>query len=805
MSFRQIVTERDLSSFVVGNNNEVGGFVIKSRKGPTFPVLIRNYDDFITWFGEPNQDFWGGYEVLNYLTTAPAWVTRIVGNGYKHAGVDVRTDRVTSFGADTGRTLNTFDYNSLPLQKNAVLKSGSYEEGSTVVANGINSTYSGFIFDELINSTFEPSTSGNLRIKIINQRGQLVRELKNVSVSSGLSATRSITATGLVTGESTINKDTGAVTLSFEGTEGNIFRYLSGKTYSSISDSISLLSTVRYSLYLIIEGVIIDGGNLEIPNEIATVEELIDLLNERIDASEIGRDDLVYFGEEGDEEGHIVIEGTKGDSSMTFKLRNGSDETIYKGKTVETLFEDEGVYQNALTVNAGVIYTIAPTSPPTPTNGVNYFPKNGDTIHIDYIIEEDASSVVSHSFFATSPYDDSQFDYRVAIQYTPEPDLEDGNRIYTLTLFQIVNKANYPIAQYTYSLDKIKDNQGKSIYIEDVFRNNPYLIPFINLEYPTDKISTVNEGAIIVPSLSVRLTGGKKGEEPTSTEVTKAWAFYRKAKRYKINLFVDIYGGLVNVSAIKDLLLNYQKYAFGITIVPFNLDPQQAIEYRQSLGLDNDKMSLYHNWEQIADVLNGGSLIWVSGMGKVGTAFANMIDIFDAESPAGINENGIGGQLINGYQAVAVQYDYDDYYLKALDDSQINPKVLDPIYGLVLKGDRTLRVTRGDTAYIAARRLYNYILSNIIDQVLTLQEFRLNDTFHRTRMTELCTQIIQPILNSGYLREARIICDETNNTDEVLNRREFVVDVLVKVTPNSQVIRLNFIRLSQTQSVANVL
>ena len=537
-----------------------------------------------------------------------------------------------------------------------------------------------------------------------------------------------------------------------------------------------------------------DVNTISSINNNTTIQQVINYINYRIsiNPSLLGIINLVSLVSN-----KIKIKGTVGDDlKYKFRLKSAVDTVIYPYDAIPILFQDESTYSYQLRLYGGLKETTPATSP---SGGI----LNGEYIVADFIVEQDGSSDISHSFFATSPYEDKQFDYRVAIKYTPDTTLENGNRIYTLNLYQYSSNVPTLLAQYEYSLDKIKNNQGKTIYIEDVFRNNPYLIPVINENY-TGEISRINQNVIdILPVNSDKLTGGKQGSSPNDTDNLKAWAYFKKAKRYPIKLFIDIYGN--SVGAIKDLIMNYQKYAYGITIVPFNYTPEDAIDYRQSLALDFDKISLYHNWEQISDVLNGGSLIWVSGMGKVGTAYANMINIFDAESPAGVNENGIGGQLINGYQAVAVQYDYDDYYLKTLDDTQINPKILDPLYGLILKGDRTLRVTKGDTAFIGARRLYNYILSNIVDQVLTLQEFRLNDSFHRTRMAELCGQIIQPILNAGYLREAQIICDDTNNTDEVLNRREFVVDIYVKVTPNSQVIKLNFVRLSQTQSIANIL
>lgn len=800
MSFRQIVTEKDLSSYVVGANTETGGFVIKSRKGPTYPVLITNYDDFITWFGEPNQDFWGGYEVLNFIGTAPAWVTRVLGSGYKHAGVDVKLTSVTPFGTDTGRTLDNYDLSNLSIQRTALVKTipngGSYATASLKVANGTSNNYTGNIYSSL-SGTFEPNTSGHLKFNVYNNNGILVRQISGLTVSSGPNATRTISKTNILdANNSTINITTGALTLDFLGDVGVPFSYTSGLNYDTVNDVLPLVSGKPYGLYLNIDGVVID--NLAITGNDGTLDvtDLVSQLNTAINASEIKRNDLVSTVTIGGKI-HITISGTIGSSLGSFRIKGATDTDTYIDPVPLIL-------ENAVSYSAkkdGATETVPATDPS------GYVLKNGEYVEASFIVEQDLSAEITHSFFTTSPYDDNEFDYRVAIKYTPDSTLDNGQRIYTMNLYSYTSDKGYTqLAQYVYSLDKIKTREGQSLYILDVFRNNPYLVPVVNtaLTTPSTVNSTISD---ILPSNSVKLTGGNKGATATDTDINRCWAFYKKAKRYPIKSFMNIYGDTASFNAIKDLVTNYQKYSFGISIVPFNYTPQDAIDYRKSLGLDTDKMALYHNWEQIRDVLGTNSFVWVSGVGKIGAAFARMEDIYDAESPAGVNENGIGGQLgaLSPYTAIQVQYDYDDFDLRNLDDAQINPKMLDPLYGLILKGDRTLKVVKGDTSFIGARRLYNYILSNIIDQVLTLQEFRLNDGFHRAKMASFCSQIIQPILNAGYLREAQIICDDTNNTDEVLNRREFVIDIYVKVTPNSQFIRLNFIRLSQTQSIGNVL
>ena len=149
-----------------------------------------------------------------------------------------------------------------------------------------------------------------------------------------------------------------------------------------------------------------------------------------------------------------------------------------------------------------------------------------------------------------------------------------------------------------------------------------------------------------------------------------------------------------------------------------------------------------------------------------------------------------------------MENDYTENQLLLLDNAQINPIIFNPVYGVLAMGDRTLQVTNSDTSFIGTRRLYNYIIDNIVKQVLKKQEFKLNDPQHRLLATLLTNEFLSPIVNNGYLREAVVVCNESNNTNEVLNQRKFVLDIYVKVTPNSQVNLLRLTRLSQTQTIA---
>ena len=113
--------------------------------------------------------------------------------------------------------------------------------------------------------------------------------------------------------------------------------------------------------------------------------------------------------------------------------------------------------------------------------------------------------------------------------------------------------------------------------------------------------------------------------------------------------------------------------------------------------------------------------------------------------------------------------------------------------------------TLSDTSWIGHSRLFDYIIYQTIDQILTYQITKLNDEVHRQLASSLGEQLSAPIVNLNLLREAIPKCDRENNTDSVLARREFVFTWGVKVTPFSEKIIFNFVNVQQTVSVEEVI
>jgi hypothetical protein len=409
-----------------------------------------------------------------------------------------------------------------------------------------------------------------------------------------------------------------------------------------------------------------------------------------------------------------------------------------------------------------------------------------EAVTLDYTSSNEG---VSHSFYATSQYVD---DLKMDIDH-------QSGTTFKATLYRKKEGIWETITDYTYSLQKEKLN-GRSIYINDIFDGNTYVIPVINSDFSL----TGDPFASFVDTTDVLYSGGARGDTVQDSDYVTAWEFAKKTSRYRVTNMVDLKGTQTTILNMNTLITTYQKQAHGIAMIPLGeTDSASLILYRTNLNLDSNKVSLYCNHQKIRDPYNDG-VAWISGLGSVGGKYVDMAPTYNAESPAGINEDDIYGGQVSDWAVIETEFDFTEQTggdLDLLNQNQINPIILDGAYGLTISGDKTLEVDPTDTNYVGTRRLYNLIIDSIERFVLKKQVFRLNNEDHRLLAKSLGDNYLSPILSAGYLREFLVVCDESNNTDDALDRREFVYDAYVKVTPNSQVIKFNFIRVGQTISI----
>lgn len=383
----------------------------------------------------------------------------------------------------------------------------------------------------------------------------------------------------------------------------------------------------------------------------------------------------------------------------------------------------------------------------------------------------------------------------VIITYTEE------TQLFKITLYEDDDGTWVKIRDYTVSpIEGKKDGFGKVVFIEDVLENDDYLQAVAN----TNADLTGSASGFTDDSSTVAFTGGTRGSTIAISDRNDGWDYFKKFSQYPVDVFMDTSKDNGIVTTFNTLKNTYQKYSFYVLPLPMSEDVSTATTTKQEYGVSNDGLAFYWNHAKIKNTY-GGSNFWTSLIGKIGAKLAQMQDIYNGGAPAWIDENNHGGQL--GAGIIETEYDPTESELESLDNAGINPIKFYPGYGTMIASQRTAQSPNSlsDTSWIAHRRLFDYMLANIISQVLIFQIVKLNDDYHRRLAISKGITIMDPILAENLIADYAIQCDSNNNDDNALAQRQFVYTLALKVTPYSETIVFNFVHIGQTTEVSEII
>lgn len=154
-------------------------------------------------------------------------------------------------------------------------------------------------------------------------------------------------------------------------------------------------------------------------------------------------------------------------------------------------------------------------------------------------------------------------------------------------------------------------------------------------------------------------------------------------------------------------------------------------------------------------------------------------------SPGGLNR----GQVKN---VVKLNINPNKTERDELYKAGINPVVSFPGQGTVLFGDKTLQSKPSAFDRINVRRLF-IVLEKAIATAAKYQLFEFNDSFTRAQFKSMVEPFLRDVQGRRGVTDFRVVCDETNNTGEIIDRNEFVADIYVKPARAINFISLNFI------------
>ena len=159
------------------------------------------------------------------------------------------------------------------------------------------------------------------------------------------------------------------------------------------------------------------------------------------------------------------------------------------------------------------------------------------------------------------------------------------------------------------------------------------------------------------------------------------------------------------------------------------------------------------------------------------------IDQFSWFSPAGAARGSINGAIKLAYNPSKAQRD-------AIYPKRINPVIASPGAGIILFGDKTGLGYASAFDRINVRRLFLTIESTI-ERAARDQLFEFNDIITRSSFLNVVDPYLRDVKAKRGITDYVVICDETNNTPDIIDSNQFRADIFVK--PNRSI---NFIGLS---------
>ena len=296
------------------------------------------------------------------------------------------------------------------------------------------------------------------------------------------------------------------------------------------------------------------------------------------------------------------------------------------------------------------------------------------------------------------------------------------------------------------------------------------------------------------------LTGGvdDNGSTPIHNDIAdvgKGYDLFRDAETVDVNLILGGPGHTLTSQYIIDQICDHRKDCVGFISPPrddvvdvLNTTTQKdnVLEYRND---ELNRSSSYavldtgykYQFDRYNDVFR-----YVPLNGDIAGLCVRTDEVTDPWfSPAGFNR----GQI---KRVTKLAFNPRKAHRDVLYKAGINPVVSFPGQGFVLFGDKTLQAKPSAFDRINVRRLF-IVLEKAIATAAKFSLFELNDSFTRAQFINLVEPFLRDVQGRRGITDFKVVCDETNNTGEVIDRNEFIADIYIKPARSINFIQLNFI------------
>ena len=337
-----------------------------------------------------------------------------------------------------------------------------------------------------------------------------------------------------------------------------------------------------------------------------------------------------------------------------------------------------------------------------------------------------------------------------------------------------------------------KDDSGNTNYYKNVIANKSRYIHWMSHHANGTNWGSDASGvtfANLSANVTVSLAAGADGTVSTANVVT-AYDKFDNADAVDVNLVIS---GPADQTIAADLITMAETRKDCVVF----LSPEKADvvdnagsevtdikAYRDSLTSSSYAV-IDSNWKYQYDKYND-VYRWVPCNADVaGLAARTDLERDPWFSPAGPNRGIMRNTLKLAWNPTKTNR--DDLYVKG-----VNPVVTFQGEGTQLFGDKTMLSKPSAFDRINVRRLF-IILEKAIARAARFSLFEFNDQFTRAQFVNLVEPYLRDIQGRRGITDFRVVCDESNNTGEVIDRNEFIGDIYIKPARSINFIQLNFV------------
>ena len=306
------------------------------------------------------------------------------------------------------------------------------------------------------------------------------------------------------------------------------------------------------------------------------------------------------------------------------------------------------------------------------------------------------------------------------------------------------------------------------------------------------------EFAMLAEPWTKRLNGGNDGNIPTGADIIEGWNMFKNAEEVDVSLLITGQAGgeAYHKAVVQHVIDNIAEPRMDCVVffspclndVLNKTQSQAALKVkarRENINRSSSYAVMDSGWKLVFDVYHN-KYRWIPLNADIAGLCASTDNEYDPWwSPAGFNR----GNLKN---VVSLAFNPNQTSRDILYSVNVNPVVTFNEDGTVLYGDKTLQAKASAFQFINVRRLF-IILEKAISKAAKYQLFEFNDEYTRAQFRAMVEPYLREVKGRRGIYDFRVVCDETNNTPEIIDRAEFIASIFIKPARSINYITLNFV------------